>query len=381
MSRQALLLLLITLLIGYYGFQERARWQPILQSLSSTPPATGKSSAPVPVKVLTLAARNFPVQLETLATVESPASVTIKSRIDGQLLQAWFVEGKAVRKGDRLFTLDDRPFVAQLQQAKANLAKDQAQLDKAQQDLKRYTDLVKQDVTSKGQWESYQAAVATLSATVEADKALVEQARLQLAFATIDSPLDGVAGALLTHPGNLVKNNENPLVTIQQIQPIDVRFAVAEKYLTPLRQRLQQGATPVAIRLPDSDSILAEGTLSFINNMVDASSGTLLVKARTDNRSGTLLPGQYVRVAVTLQTLEQALVVPSAAIQQGQQGFFVFVIDQEEKASNRTVTVLASHKGESALSGQLQVGDRVVIDGHVRLFSGAKVLVRDADKP
>ncbi|MBF0114903.1 MAG: efflux RND transporter periplasmic adaptor subunit [Magnetococcales bacterium] len=382
MSKKSILLLLAALLCAYFAFQERARWLPRWQALTHTTPAgSGKSSAPVPVKVITLVPRDFPILLETLATVESPASVTVKSRIDGQIMQAWFEEGKVVRRGERLFTLDDRTFAAQLQQARANLAKDQAQLDKAHLDLKRYTELVKQDVTSKGQWESYQAAVATLTATVEADKALLEQARLQLSFATIDAPIDGLTGALLTHPGNLVKNSENSLVNIQQIHPIDVRFAVAEKYLVPLRQRLHQGNTPVAIRLPDSDSLLAEGTLSFINNSVDASTGTLLVKARTDNRAGTLLPGQYVRVAITLQTLVNILVVPSEAIQQGQQGLFVFVIDQEEKASNRTVTVLAAHQGESAVSGQLQAGDRVVIDGHVRLFAGVKVIIREADKP
>ncbi|MBF0098244.1 MAG: efflux RND transporter periplasmic adaptor subunit, partial [Magnetococcales bacterium] len=236
MSKKSILLLLAALLCAYFAFQERARWLPRWQALTHTTPAgSGKSSAPVPVKVITLVPRDFPILLETLATVESPASVTVKSRIDGQIMQAWFEEGKVVRRGERLFTLDDRTFAAQLQQARANLAKDQAQLDKAHLDLKRYTELVKQDVTSKGQWESYQAAVATLTATVEADKALLEQARLQLSFATIDAPIDGLTGALLTHPGNLVKNSENSLVNIQQIHPIDVRFAVAEKYLDDWR--------------------------------------------------------------------------------------------------------------------------------------------------
>ncbi|MBF0183111.1 MAG: efflux RND transporter periplasmic adaptor subunit [Magnetococcales bacterium] len=382
MFGRTMILWLAIFVAAYFGYQERARWEPLWRSLSGAPPASAsKSNAPVPVKVITLSPRAFPVLLETIATVESPATVTIKSRLDGQIMQAWFEEGKMVQKGQRLFTLDDRILAAQLQQAQANLAKDQALLEKARIDLRRYTDLVKQDVTSKGQWESYQAAVATLTATVDADKALVEQARLQLGFATIESPLDGLAGALLVHPGNLVKNNEGGLVTIGQIQPVDIRFAVAEKYLTPLRQRLQQGNTPVTIRLPDQESPIAEGVLTFINNSVDAATGTLTVKARTDNRSASLLPGQYVRVAITLHTLEQTLVVPSAAIQQGQQGFFLFVIDGNDTAVNRPVTILTAHHGESAVSGELQAGDRVVIDGHVRLFAGAKAVIRESGQP
>ncbi len=375
-------LVLVSLAGGYLWFHDRSRLEHYWSSLrATTTVAAPKGGSPIPVRVLTLEPRPFPVMLETLGVVESMATVTIKPRVDGQLLKVWFEEGALVHRGDRLFTLDDRTFVAQRHQAQANLAKDQAQLDKARLDLKRYTDLAKLDVTSKGQWESYQAAVATLTATIAADQAQVDQAQLLLGFTTIDAPIDGLTGLQLVHPGNILKNNETGLVVIHQIQPMDVQFSVAEKYLLPLRERMAQGGTLVAIRLPEGDAVVEEGTLSFMNNAVDSATGTLLVKARTANRTGGLLPGQYVRVAVSLYELKQALVVPSEAVQMGQTGHFVFVIGADETARNRSVQVLAAQKGESVITGEVQAGDRVVVDGQVRLSVGASVVIRGAASP
>ncbi|MEO5340550.1 MAG: efflux RND transporter periplasmic adaptor subunit [Magnetococcus sp. MYC-9] len=356
-------------------------WRALWGGRGEAAPTAGKASVSIPVKVVTLLPRTFPVLLETMGLMEATATVTVKSRMDGQLLKVWFEEGSRVQQGQRLFTLDDRTLVAQVRQAEANLAKDRAQRDKARLDLKRYTELAKQDVASKGQWEGYQAAVAAWEASVEADQAQLDQARLLLEWTRIDSPLDGLAGALLLHPGNTLKNNETGLVVIHQIQPMDVKFSVAEKYLTPLRQRLQAGSVPVAIRLPEGEQAVEEGHLSFLNHAVDAATGTLQVKARTANRQGVLLPGQYVRVAITLQELEQSLVVPSEAVQMGQNGLFVFVVGADETALNRPVKVLAAHKGESAISGALQAGDRVVVDGQVRLSVGARLAIRESSGP
>ncbi|MBF0461620.1 MAG: efflux RND transporter periplasmic adaptor subunit [Magnetococcales bacterium] len=382
--RIVLVLFLACLAGGYLWSQDRFPYQAYWRTRWATAPVVAPvvaGASAIPVRVVTLTPRAFPVLLETLGVVEPVATVTIKARVDGQLLKAWFEEGAMVHKGDRLFTLDDRTFVAQVHQAQANLAKDQAQWEKARLDLARYTDLAKRDVASKGQWETYQAAMATLTASLEADRAQLDQARLLLGFATIESPIDGLAGPLLLHPGNLIRNNDAGLVVIHQIQPIDVKFAVAEKYLAPLRQRMAQGGTQVAIRLPEGEQVVEEGILSFLNNAVDASTGTLQVKARTANRAGRLLPGQYVRVAINLFELEQSLVVPSEAIQMGQQGLFVFVVGADETASNRSVKVLAAQKGESAIAGAVQPGDRVVVDGHVRLAVGTPVVIRGTPAP
>ncbi|MEO5348830.1 MAG: efflux RND transporter periplasmic adaptor subunit [Magnetococcus sp. YQC-3] len=382
-SFRRLLLVLLVLGLGVLTlwWQDPAGFDRYWRALRGTTAAAAPAKGPVPVRVVTLSPRDFPVLLESLGFMEATATVTVKSRVDGQLLKVWFAEGAMVRRGDRLFTLDDRTFVAQVRQAQANLAKNQAQLEKARLDLKRYTELAREDVASKGQLEGYQAAVAALVASVAADQAQVDQARLQLEFATIDSPLDGLAGALLVHPGNTIKNNEAGLVVIHQVQPLDVKFFVAEKYLLPLRQRLAQGDAKVAIRLPEGEEVVEEAVLSFLNHMVDSTAGTLQVKARADNRAGRLLPGQYVRVSVVLQHLEKALSVPSEAVQTGQQGSFVFVIDGEETAGKRAVQVLASHAGEVAITGEVKPGDRVVVDGQVRLTVGAKALIRGADAP
>lgn len=381
--RRLVLVLLVCVVMGYLWSQESISLELQRYGRLLWPTSTGAASGggkgegeAIPVRVVTVQPRQFSVLLETLGMVESPATVTIKSRVDGQLLKAWFTEGALVHKGEPLFTLDDRTFAAQVRQAEANLAKDQAQLDKARLDLKRYADLAKQDVASKGQWESYQATVATLTATVAADQAQLDQARLLLSFTAIASPIDGVAGAVLVHPGNLVKNNDAGLVVIHQVQPIDVKFAVAEKFFLQLQALLRAGVAKVAIRLPDSEEVVEEGQISFINNMVEAATGTVQVKARAANQSGGLLPGQYVRIAVTLHLLENVLVLPSGAVQTGQQGTFVFVIAADERAESRFVKVLATQQGESAISGAVQAGDRVVVDG-LRLTVGAKVVVRE----
>lgn len=378
--RRIVLVLLFCVAMGYLWSQESVRLALQRYGALLWPTATGAASGGgkgeggvIPVRVVTLEPRRFAVLLETLGRVESPATVTIKSRVDGQLLKSWFTEGGLVRQGDRLFTLDDRTFSAQVRQAEANLAKDQAQLDKARLDLKRYTDLAKQDVASKGQWESHQATVATWTATLAADQAQLDQARLLLSFTTITSPIDGMAGAVLVHPGNLVKNNDAGLVVIHQVQPIHVQFSVAEKYFLQLRAQMGGEGAKVAIRLPDSEKVVEEGQIFFVNHMVEAGTGTVQVKARGANHAGGLLPGQYVRIAVTLQVLEEALVVPSGAVQTGQQGPFVFVISADDRAESRLVHVLATQKGESALSGRVQAGDRVVVDGQVRLTEGAQV--------
>ncbi|MBF0162139.1 MAG: efflux RND transporter periplasmic adaptor subunit [Magnetococcales bacterium] len=374
--------LLVVGAAGYLGWPERlpAAWSFDLRTFwrkgAATSVVESKGGAPVPVRVIVLEPRPFPVLLETWAVVEPAATVTVKSRLDGQLLKAWFAEGARVHAGDRLFTLDDRTFEAQLQQAQANLARDQAQLDKARLDLKRYTELAKGEVASRGQWESYHSAVAVLTASVAASQAQVEQARLQLSFTRIDAPIDGVAGALRVHPGNTVKNNDTELLVIHQIQPLDVKFSVAEQWLPLLRQRLEQGGQ-VAVRLPGEADEVEEALLTFINNSVDASTGTLQVKARADNAAGRLWPGQYVRVAITLQSLPQTLVVPDEAIQTGQQGPFVFVIAGDGTAHTRLVKVLARHQGEAAIAGELATGTQVVVDGQLRLSLGAKVSVQE----
>jgi multidrug efflux system membrane fusion protein len=284
-----------------------------------------------------------------------------------------------VRKGDLLFTIDQRPYEAALRQAEANLARTQAQFENARAEERRYEELVKKGYVSQNQYEQVRTNAATLEATVIADKALLENARLNLGYCTIRSPFSGRTGSLMVHEGNLIKANaDTPMVTINQIQPVNVSFAVPEKTLPEIKKYMAPAALRVDAYPSKEDNKPEQGSLTFIENVVDTATGTIKLKAAFDNRERRLWPGQFVNVVVTLTTRNNAIVVPSQALQSGQQGQFVFIVKEDSTAEVRPVVVSMTSGEESVIESGLNVGEKVVIDGQLRLMPGAKVEIRGA---
>lgn len=333
-----------------------------------------KAGQTAPVRVAKVETRSVPVRLETIGAVQSRSTVQVRSRVDGQLVSAAFQEGQWVKKGDLLFRIDPRPFEAQLSQAQANLARDQAQLDKARSDLDRYAQLSQKGFSSQQKYEEAKATVATLQAIIRADRAAVEIARLQLEFTEIRAPIDGRTGNMLVTPGNLVKANDTPaLVVINETRPIHVAFSVPERNVADLKTRLARGPLSVTVSLPERPDKRLAGDVVFINNAVDTATGTIQLKAAFANRDELLTPGQFVRVAVILDTLTDALVVPTGAIQDGQKGSYVFVVRADMTVEPRPVTVGPADEGGTVVKSGLATGETVVTDGQLRLFPGARV--------
>jgi multidrug efflux system membrane fusion protein len=349
---------------------------------SPGPAASGAAeieSEAVPVTIATAVRKPFPVVLAVIGNVEAYSTVAIKSRVDGEILAAGFKEGQTVNKADLLFTIDPRPFEAALRQAEANLARDKAQLEGAKLDLDRYSKLAKSGFGTQQKYEESQTAVDSLQATIQADQAAIETAKLNLGYTEIRAPIDGRTGSVLIHPGNLVKANDtNPLVVINQVRPIYVSFAVPEQYLPEIDRRMDQGPVHVEVRLADEKEPPAAGRLSFVNNAVDQSTGTIQLKATFPNEDGRLVPGAFVHVRLVLKTIENAVVVPTPAIQAGQDGSYVYVVDADGTAARRVVTGLVEAGDETAVETGLDGGDRVVTDGQLRLRPGIRVTPRPA---
>jgi len=367
MGRRLLLLALVALAggLGVYVYQ------------ANKPAAANAKPAarPVPVLVAEVARKTLPLRLPAVGQTQAAATVTVRSRVDGQLLEAAFQEGQMVRKGDLLFRIDPRPLEAALNQAQANLGRDQAQLDKARLQLTRNQGLAPKGYVSTENLEDARAASEALEATVKADQAAVELARLQLAYATLHAPIDGLAGARLADPGNLVKTNDTALVTINQIEPIYVAFALPERHLAEVRRLLAAGALRVEAQ-PQDGGPPVSGAVGFLDNKVDPTTGTIGLRATFPNTDHRLLPGQFVTLDLALGELGGTLVVPSRAVQVGQKGEQVYVVTPEGTAELRPVTLGPRVAEETAIRTGLAVGDRVVIDGQMRLTSGAKVEVR-----
>src|SRR5690242_18170361 len=282
--------------------------------------AVKPQSAGAPVRVATVASRTMPVELQAIGNVEAISIVSIKAQISGQLMRVHFKEGDFVKKGQLLFTIDRAPFEAALRQAEGTLAKDEAQSLNSKLDAERYQGLGKQGVVSKQQVDAAGAAANAMAATVAADKAAVETAKINLQYTTIYSPINGRTGNVGVKEGNLVKANDVPiLVTINQIEPIYVSFAVPEQQLAEIKQ--YSTAKPLGVdAAPQGSSQHFQGKLSFIDNAVDMTTGTIRLKATFDNRQHVLWPGQFVDVSMTLTTHPNALVIPSSALQTGQNG-------------------------------------------------------------
>jgi membrane fusion protein, multidrug efflux system len=333
-----------------------------------------KGGQTAPVRVAKVEARSVPVRMKTIGAVQSRSTVQVRSRVDGQLIAAAFEEGQWVKKGDLLFRIDPRPFEAQLRQAQANLARDQAQLVKARSDLDRYAQLSQKGFSSQQKYEEAKANVATLQAIIRADQATVEIAKLQLEFTEIRAPIDGRTGNMLVTPGNLVKANDTPaLVVINETRPIHVAFSVPESNVVDLKARMARGPLSVTVSPPERPDMRLSGGVVFINNAVDTATGTIQLKAVFANGDELLTPGQFVRVAIILDTLTDALVVPTGAIQDGQKGSYVFVVGKEMTVEPRSVTIGPADAGSTVVKSGLAAGETVVTDGQLRLFPGARV--------
>jgi multidrug efflux system membrane fusion protein len=318
------------------------------------------------------------MELAATGTVEPLQTVAVQPQVSGALTRIAFREGQDVSRGQVLFQIDPRPFRAALAQAEAALARDQAQAANAEQEAGRYAELAAKDYVTAQQYDQVRTTAAAAGATLAASRAAVEQARLNLEYATIRAPIAGRTGSLRLREGNLVQAGDPaPLVTINQIRPILVRFAVPAGNL-PLIQQHRAQTLPVRAA-PVGGGTPSEGTLAFVDNAVDTTTGTILLKGDFPNREGALWPGEFVNVRLRLFVERQALVVPSTAVVSGQQGSFVFVIQPDSTAATRPVTVAREAGALSVLAaGEVRPGDRVVTDGQLRLRQGAKVQIKTA---
>lgn len=329
---------------------------------------------PVPVTVATAIRADVPNRVQAIGLAQAFSTISVKSQVDGQLQSADFRQGDYVHKGQVLFQIDPRPFRATLAQAEANLAKDLANAAEAKVEARRYDELAKDGVVSREQDDQMQASAQELAAAVQADRAAEQTARLNLNYCTIVSPVDGRTGALLIQPGNVAQSNTTVLVTINQIEPIYVEFAVPEQYLPLVREFTGGRKLAVSVHA-QNDPTPDVGALSFVDNAVDPTTGTIKLMATFPNTARRLWPGEYVNADMTLAVEAGVIVVPQAAVMTGQDGPYVYVVTPQGRAENRDVTTGATLNGQTVIAKGLNAGDRVVTDGQVRLFPGAKVLI------
>ena len=357
-----------------------------LSACGGTKTAPPPSSA-VPILAATVEQKEVPLQVKAIGAVEAYSNVSVKTQITGELTGVHFKEGQDVSKGQLLFTLDKRPFEAALKQAQGMLARDQAQAANARTQAKRYESLHQAGVVSKEEYDQMQSNADALEAAVVADQAAVENARVQLVYCTIYSPIDGRTGPLLIHQGNMIKANDTPfLVSINQVQPIYATFTVPEQNLADIKRYSSQGKLRVQAFIPSNSanntSGPAVGWLSFIDNTVDQATGTIKLKGEFPNSDRRLWPGQFVDVVLTLAQQPKAIVVPSQAIQNGQQGQFAFVIKPDMTVEARPVTLDRSTDGQAVIAKGLAAGEQVVTDGQLRLVPGvSKVELKQVVAP
>lgn len=333
--------------------------------------------APAPVVAAVAERRDVPHQLIAIGSVEAYSTVSVKTQVTGELTGVFFKEGDDVKKGQLLFTLDKRQVEAGIRRAEGTLAHDVAQAENDRAQARRYEALWKDGVASKEQYELTLSAADAQEAAVQADRGAVEDAKVQLTYCTIYSSINGRTGNLIVHQGNMIKANDVPaLVNINQVQPIYVTFTVPEKFLPQIRDRLRAGNPVVEALAPNDTATPARGAVSFLDNGVDATTGTIKLKAQFVNAERRLWPGQFVNVTMNLGKDANAVVVPSQALQTGQQGQFVYVIKSDLTAEVRPVTPGETSGGVTVIKQGIESGERVVTDGQLRLAPGSRVEIK-----
>lgn len=344
--------------------------------------AGGPPRGPVPVMAADAVTMDIPVELNEIGSVEAYSTVAVTARVGGQLMKVGFSEGGDVKAGEMLFQIDPRPFEAALTQAQATLERDQASLSKAETDLIRYDTLVKKDYITKQEYDLAVATAAGAKATVRADSAIVRNARLNLEYCTIKSPITARTGNLLVKPGNLINaNSTSPLVVLNQITPVYVSFSIPEQNLSDVRRRVKEGVLTVKAYMPGDSTNIFEGKLTFIDNQVNSDTGTILLKGTFPNEDRALWPSQFVRVKLVLGIRTNATVVPSDAVQTAQEGKYVYVIAPGDSVQMRPVVPGEFFEGKVVIEKGLAPGEKVVTDGHLLITPGAKVKIKEALSP
>ncbi len=335
---------------------------------------------PVPIVSAEVVNKTVPFEIVSIGSGEAYKTVSIRSQVGGVLNRVYFKEGEYVKKGDRLFLIDPAAFQAALQAAQAKHARDQATLEYTEQSVKRYDELAKKDYITADEYSNLQTSLQTIRATVQSDAAEVESARLNLDYCSIESPINGRVGTLFVDEGNVVKANaDNPMVVILQIRPMYVSFTVPQQYLPEILKYSAKEQLEVRAYAQGEASDVRRGHLTFVDNAVDATTGTILLKAEFPNEDLTLWPGEFVNVVLVLKELRDAVVVPAQAIGTGQMGDFVFVVTKDNTAELRPVTVSYRIDNDAVIEKGVETGERVVVDGQLRLRPGSSVVEKPAE--
>lgn len=353
----------------------------LASSLASCGKGAKKSLAPpaVPVLAAAVETRDVPLDASAVGRVDPFATVAVRSRVGGPIVRVTFREGQDVRQDELLFEIDRKPFEVALHVSLANLERDRARAREADENAKRYEELVKKDYVTKEQASQTMSNAEALRAIVKADEGDVANARLNLSYCSITAPTPGRTGSLLVNVGNLVKpNDDKPLVVINQVEPVFVTFAVPEGSLADVKKRFASGRLTVLATPNGAGAVASTGELTFIDNAVDTTTGTINLKATFPNRDHALWPGQFANVSLRLANETGALVVPTEAVQTGQAGTFVYVIGADDTVAVRAVAVRRTYRQWSVLEKGVAVGERVVTDGQLRLAPGAKVAIKKA---
>src|SRR5438876_1893081 len=354
----------------------------IFQASRGSRADTQKSAPAVPVTTAPVVTKTVAVRIYAIGNVEPYTTVAVKARVDGQIVSVHFKEGGEVRQGSVLFEIDPRPFAASLKQAQANLLKDKALLDRASQQEKRYKDLLAKNFISTDAYEQVRTNAETAGATVAANEAAIDNAKLSLEYCTIRSPVTGYAGRIQIQQGNLVKANDtNSMVTLNQVVPIYTSFSVPEQNVADVRRYQADGELKVAANFANATHPPMAGRLSFVDNSADATTGTIKLKAEFPNSDKALWPGQFVNVVLTLREQKDAIVTPSSAVQSGPTGQYVFVVKPDFTVELRNITITRAEGDDTVVASGLKAGDIVVTVGQLRLAPGTKVNVGKAQQP